>query len=403
MRAVLLASVLLAGCWSRDDFRSRCILAGNCQLDPEPVPVVDAGLELETWSEVTSFLFGGLDGGDSSFDVSFVRNLSADFRAPNSQECAYVAGVLTASGSVLCPPVDFPTALEVLPDGGTRGLSVSRTNGQWGGGVLLDNGKVFAAPTQGDEWLAVTEPVGSSSRGFDLIPLGPVRAPLTGLARTRDGEVVAPGRGVAAVYRSDGGSTSPTGQSASVDYAGALLLPSGKVLLVPRSASQAVEVSLVGNALDRVTPRGNVTGVAGGVLLESGEALLMPAAAGGTFVRVPVDGMPATFSTSTMPSRVALFSAAWSTNGYAYGLDVDGGSPQVVVIDRRGNVTWQQLPASALDAGLFGPLSHLGLTAMADGRLVSCGCRSSSAMILTPRTRRTLPIEVMSSPWLNKW
>ena len=132
------------------------------------------------------------------------------------------------------------------------------------------------------------------------------------------------------------------------------------------------------------------------------DALLTPAVAGDVFVRVPFDGGAPVNVTSAV-SRVSLFSAAWSTNGYAYGLDVDGGSPQVAVIDRRGNVTWQQLPASALDAGLFGPLSHIGLTAMADGRLISCGCRSSSAMILTPRSRRTLPVEVMTSPWLNKW
>jgi hypothetical protein len=40
---------------------------------------------------------------------------------------------------------------------------------------------------------------------------------------------------------------------------------------------------------------------------------------------------------------------------------------------------------------------------MADGRLVSCGCLSPTLLILTPRVRRTLPIEVMTSPWLNKW
>lgn len=402
MRALSLVTVLLlAGCWSRDDFRSQCILAGNCQLDDVDAGF-DGGLELKRWEEVAAFLFDGLDGGDSSFDVSFVSNRTGPFRT-RDDECGFVAGVLTTAGSVICAPVDVLPALEVLPDGGANVLSVTRGDGgQWGGGVLLENGRVFAAPTSGPEWLAITEPVPGSARGFDLVPLVAGSAPLTGLVRTLEGVLVAPGRGNAVVFRVDGGATALTGEDAGVDFAGALLMPSGKVVFVPRSASQLVEVTLRGSTgLDRVTPRGRFTGLAGGLLLESGDALLTPAVSGGVFVRVPADGgVPTSLPTL---SRTSLFSATWSTNGYAYGLDVDGGSAQVAVIDRRGAVTWQQLPSSALDAGLFGPLSHVGLTAMPDGRLVSCGCRSSSAMILTPRAGRTLPLEVMTSPWLNKW
>lgn len=402
MRALWLATVLLvAGCWSRDDFRSQCILAGNCQLDDVDAGF-DGGLEVKRWEDVAAFLFDGVDGGDSSFDVSFVSNRTASFR-PTGNECGFVAGVLTTSGSVICAPVDVLPAVEVLPDGTTSGVSITRTNGaQWGGAVLFDNGKVFAAPTTGSEWLAITEPIPGNPRGFDLIPVSAGSAPMTGLARTPDGVVVAPARGQAVIFRSDGGATALTGEDGGVEFAGTLLLPSGKVLFVPRSASQVVEVTVRGTTgLDRVTPRGRFTGLAGGLLLESGDALLTPAVSGGAFVRVPADGgLPTSLTT---PSRTSLFSATWSTNGYAYGLDVDGGSAQVAVIDRRGAVTWQQLPSSALDAGLFGPLSHVGLTAMPDGRLVSCGCRSANAMILTPHTRRTLPIEVMTSPWLNKW
>ena len=220
---------------------------------------------------------------------------------------------------------------------------------------------------------------------------------------TADGTIVCATTSGAAFLRADGGTRQAAGTG---EYAGAVLTESGRsVLLVPRSALHVFEATpRTLTTTDRVTQRGtgDFTRLAGGLLLESGDALLTPAVAGDVFVRVPADGGAPSNVTSAI-SRVSLFSAAWSTNGYAYGLDVDGGSAQVAVIDRRGNVTWQQLPASALDAGLFGPLSHIGLTAMADGRLISCGCRSSSAMILTPRNRRTLPIEVMTSPWLNKW
>jgi hypothetical protein len=181
-----------------------------------------------------------------------------------------------------------------------------------------------------------------------------------------------------------------------------VLTESGRsALLVPRGASRLFEaIEATFPTPERVVQRGTqaVTGYAGGLLLENGDALLTPAQSGGVFLRVPADGGAPAPTTTT--SRVALFSATWSTNGFAYGLDVDGGSTQVAVIDRRGNVTWPTLPST--DGG-FGPLSYVGLTAMSDGRLVSCGCRARSVLILTPRHRRTLPVEVMTSPWLNKW
>ena len=57
MRAVFAAALLLvAGCWSRDDFRSKCILAGNCQLDDVDAGF-DAGLDPRRWKEVAALLF----------------------------------------------------------------------------------------------------------------------------------------------------------------------------------------------------------------------------------------------------------------------------------------------------------------------------------------------------------
>ncbi|MER2563925.1 MAG: hypothetical protein ABTQ32_24555 [Myxococcaceae bacterium] len=399
MRALLAASVLLAGCWSRDDFRSQCILAGNCQLDPVEMEV-DAGLEIESWAEAATFLFGGLDGGDSSFDVSFVSNLTAK----TSTGCGFQGGVLTTFGSVMCIPTESERALEFFPDGGVVPVTIQPPAG-WAGGVLLADGSVLGVPTSASSALLLPRPKPPfPNRNPDYLPLGMSGpAPFSGAAVTADGTVVCATTSSAAFLRADGGTRQAAGAG---EYAGAVLTESGRsVLLVPRTALRVVEATpRTLTTSDRVTQRGtgDFSKLAGGLLLESGDALLTPAVAGDVFVRVPFDGGAPVNVTSAV-SRVSLFSAAWSTNGYAYGLDVDGGSPQVAVIDRRGNVTWQQLPASALDAGLFGPLSHIGLTAMADGRLISCGCRSSSAMILTPRTRRTVPVEVMSSPWLNKW
>ncbi len=400
MRAGFAAALLLvAGCWSRDDFRSKCILAGNCQLDDVDAGF-DAGLDPRRWKEVAALLFEGLDGGDSSFDVSFVTNLTAQ----TSTGCGFQGGVLTSFGSVMCIPTESERALEFFPDGGVAPVSIQPPSG-WAGGVLLADDTVLGVPAGAPSALLLPRPKAPfPNRNPDYLVLGASGpGPFSGAAVTADGTIVCATTSAAAFLRADGGTRQAAGTG---EYAGAVLTESGRsVLLVPRSALHVFEATpRTLTTTDRVTQRGtgDFTRLAGGLLLESGDALLTPAVAGDVFVRVPSDGGAPTNVTSAV-SRVSLFSAAWSTNGYAYGLDVDGGSAQVAVIDRRGNVTWQQLPASALDAGLFGPLSHIGLTAMADGRLISCGCRSSSAMILTPRNRRTLPIEVMTSPWLNKW
>jgi len=316
--------------------------------------------------------------------------------------------VLTRQGSVLCVPFAVKRAVEFLADGGVTATTINQPAGDtWAGGVMLDDGTVVGLPVGATTMLVLANPKEPfPTRNPDFLPIGlSAPAEFTGGARTLDGTLIAGSTTSATFIRSDGGTRLLTGSTAA--FAGAVLTESGRsVLLVPRTATRLVEVTPRFDVNpDRVTTRGTqaITGLAGGLLLESGDAFLMPSIAGGAFVRVAADGGAPT--STTQVARVGLFSAAWSTNGYAYSLEVDGGAGEIAIINRRGDVSWSRLPASATapDAGLFFPGSHLGLTAMADGRLVSCGCLSPTLLILTPKVRRTVPLEVMTSPWLNKW
>ncbi|MDP3238461.1 MAG: hypothetical protein Q8S33_32085 [Myxococcales bacterium] len=403
MRSALTLLVLLStACWRQDEFRSQCVLAGNCVI-PEVDAGFDAGLEPSRWSETASLLFDVATDAGAEFDVQFVSNLSAS--EDTMGQCRYAGGVLTPQGSVLCIPFALDRAVEFLPDGRLTPTSIARPPGDtWAGGVMLDDGTVLGLPVGATTMLVFKPPM--PNRGYDFLPIGlSAPAEFTGGARTLEGTLIAGATTSATFIRPDGGTRLLTGSTTGA-YAGAVLTESGRsVLLVPRTATRLVEVTPRSNITpDRVTLRGTqpISGLAGGLLLESGDALLMPSVAGGAFVRVPADGgAPAS---TPQVARAGLFSAAWSTNGYAYSLEVDGGTGHVAVISRTGDVTWARLPSSATaaDGGFFAG-SHLGLTGMADGRLVSCGCLSSNLLILTPRVRRTVPLEVMTSPWLNKW
>lgn len=405
MRALWLMLAFSSACWRQDDFRSKCILADNCGL-PEEDAGVDAGLSPGRWNEVASLLFDVPPEVDAGFDVLLISNLSA--ATTTGDACAYVGGVLTKEGSVLCIPSASTIALEYSAEGRVSSATVNQRDGEgWAGGVLLESGAVVGIPTGASTLLSIATRPPLPGRQVDFLPLSDVPDAGAGFgaaARTLDGTIVTVD-GTHVVFIRDGGVARAAHQQSN-GFAGAVLTESGRtVLLSPREATRVIEATpRTLTTQDRATVRGGMVSApyAGGLLLETGDALLMPAAAGAPFLRVPADGGAPVPTTAV--ARASLFGAVWSTNGYAYSLDVDGGAGELAIINRRGDVSWSRLPAALLepDAGV-GPLSHLGFVAMADGRLVSCGCRSSKLMVLTPRWRRTVPLEVMTTPWLNKW
>jgi hypothetical protein len=100
----------------------------------------------------------------------------------------------------------------------------------------------------------------------------------------------------------------------------------------------------------------------------------------------------------TLPGS-GYFSAAWSTNGYAYAIQTDGpqGNVNVAIIDRAGVVTEVQT-----DGGLT-QNSHYGLVTKPDGVIVGCPNLAPTVLYIVPHVRRTVSIDTMTSPWLNKW
>jgi hypothetical protein len=111
------------------------------------------------------------------------------------------------------------------------------------------------------------------------------------------------------------------------------------------------------------------------------------------FLKVTTSGL----TTSVGPTSGGYYSAAWSTNGYAYGVQTEGLASKVAIIDRMGGVTEVSATADVF------PSSHYGFVAREDGTIIGCPYSSSHVLVLSPHTRRTVSNRIMTSPWLNKW
>ncbi len=416
--------LLLTACWSESSFRDDCVKAGHCAVDDASVdsgtdagvdagPVVepdasvdagpgagaDAGLRCppaspgtwptHTWPEVKAALFPQ-DGGQGDFTSALIEtnDTSASER--------WVGAVLTHSGSVICIPSNADKVLEICPDDTFHFVPYTKTTSvAWEGGVLLPDGTVMGLPADSSQILLIPPDGGAVQTRSIGLPSG---------ARYFEGAVVT-ASGVVLLATSDGTEVMvlpppwtsvrivgevPARDGGAVDhqYAGAVLLPSGEsAYLVPRGQTTIAQVSAT--ALGFVPGR---TGLAGGLLLPDDRVLLLPNTSTGTVIADGSGVMVAPNSTT------GYFSAAWSTNGFGYALQTDdNGHGNVLVIDRTGAVL------EAVNHPGLSRYSHFGLVARADGTLVSCPYQSSKIFILRPTTRRTLPLDIMTAPWLDKW
>jgi hypothetical protein len=193
-----------------------------------------------------------------------------------------------------------------------------------------------------------------------------------------------------------------TAPSSDSWFSSAVLRASGtSALAVPRTAAAVWDVSATS-----ATPLAQLSGYAGGLLLQSGHALLMPISTG-RIAQVNVSNSV----TMTMPTTSGYYSAAWSTNGFGYAIQTLGTSGKYLTIAVTGTVTESSLPANATfpDGStiptdmVLSATSRFGLVAFPDGRLVSCPYRNATLVFLVPAGRRTVPLWVALSPWLNKW
>ncbi|MBL8919218.1 MAG: hypothetical protein JNJ54_10185 [Myxococcaceae bacterium] len=322
----------------------------------------------------------------------------------SSSGAHFVGSVLSAHGSVICIPANAENLVEYQPDGSVRTVgSVSSQLAKWEGGVLFSNGTVVATQYQANGFLTLTP-----TFVVDSLP-GVAGVQFEGAVVTLSGTMVSAGLTGSGFATGQLGASAQffpidAGPTTSNYFSGAVLLGDGaSVLLVPRGANASWRV----NASGASSRAAEVTGHSGGLLLENGDPLLIPTLDGRPFVRLLADG-GVVESAST---RGAFVSGAWSTNGFGYAIQTDGREGQYAIIDRDGGVTIQllsQLPVRLPDGGVDLAASHIrstthyGLTALADGRLVSCPYQSPHLLVLTPANRRTLPLSVMTSPWLNK-
>lgn len=448
--ALLSSGLLLGACWSEADFRQRCEAAQNCQ----PPVVSDAGSTADagatndagttdagatdagadagtidagttdagstdagstdagftdagandgglTWSAVATELFGT---GNSNSTVDF-------FLIPVPGPTRALGGVLTQRGSVVCIPASGHV-LEYQADGGVVSLGILDGGSGvdlWQGGVLLPDGTVLAFPHSEQ----LQQPLIISGATFSAVPETlPGFKPVTeGGVITLAGDVLimpanadrfpvwsANGLGLSTLPLDAG-----VAPSSNAFFSGALLRASGdRALAVPRTATAVWEVSA-----QSAQPVAALTGYAGGLLLRDGAALLMPLEPTRQAARVATDGGVSFVG----PVTQGYFSAAWSTNGFGYALQTYGSAGKLLTISSAGVVTEAMLPANGTlpDGGsarldlAVSSTSRFGLTAMPDGRLVSCPYAVDTMLVLRPRVQRTVPLWVMTSPWLDKW
>ncbi len=407
MRALLCSLVLVeAACWSQSTFTDECTAAGHCVPS---VPVIsDAGLDdagssdagpvdagpgdagFATWADVSRELFPSVAGTDSSFTLSTI---------PIPTNPGLIGGVLTPSGSVICLPYYPGPALEIRRNGLTRFLP-SVGDGGWEGGVLLPDGTVLGIPYSAGEFLLIPTDGGTPRLVEGGLASSGLTAPyFEGGVVTKSGKVLlavstGPKLAVFDPVTERVSTLDPVTFNGTKQYAGAVLRADGeRAWMAPRDATMLLQASPTASA----DPDQPLTGFAGGILLPNGDALLAPRL--NPFTRVFDDG-------TVSPSGAATegyFSSVWSTNGFAYAVQVDGPAQKVAIIDTTGAVT--EVNAPMTDAGtkpVFNG-SHYGFVAREDGVIVGCPFSASYVLLLTPTSRRTVPREVMLSPWLNKW
>lgn len=350
-----------------------------------------------TWARVVSELFDVPEGLDAGADLTFVSLPDA---GPSGK---WVGGVLNRRGEVICIPYSGGNLLRVGPD---AGLSFFPTQhyGEWEGGVLLSDGGVVALPYSTYRVLSFS---GTAQSYLDAgLPRGGAEVPAYfegGVLTLSEQLLLAPSkRWLPGVFSMASGTLTfvDAGNPGTVDtngghYAGAVLLADGQsALMVPRFARRLMEVTPTSAVLH--DGPGEVYGFSGGVLLPDGRVVLMPSS---DRPFVAWDGASITISG---PSTRGYFSAAWSTNGYAYAVNSDQPAPndlRLAIIDRHGVAS--EFPL-APDAGLF-PGSHYGFVARNDGVIVGCPYDSRQVLFISPVTRRPVPLSTMTSPWVNKW
>lgn len=392
-RAALLALVVgLGGCFSEETLLAQCVDAGRCPFVAATPGDGGAGND------------AGVDAGDvhpgpvqSPFDV--VVDVSLVPVPVAGQAESYRSAVLTRTGSLVGIPcnrsVDGGARLLVMePDGGFRtiGLVTGVTRHSWYAGVLGADGFVYAIPYDDEYFLRIDPQTGASTR------VGPAIAGserYRGGVTLRDGRIFAVPYGLseAAVFdpRDGGLRFLASGQASPMLGTGGTLLADGTVVFATDESVTSSRIwTFDGVAL---AAAGTTSSVGRAVTLADGGALFFPRYSD-QLVAWP--GLAATpiATLRDLPGQERLVAGAMSS-----------GRHTVFAIGRSGLLAiGTPLGAAARDGGAwaFGQYEHL--TALPDGRLVAFpNDPNPAALVLTPRLREPVPVEVMSAPEYNHY
>lgn len=331
---------------------------------------------------------------------------------PYGVDRAWSGGVLLFDGGVVAIPFNEPSVLVIHPSDDTfvrwpiDGGAVAEG---WEGGVLLPDGRVIAFPRNAARFLLIDPAAGTATPfGDDLSDasdggLGKFRGGVLGL----NGLVYAAPSQAAFVARLDPSTGRVTRLPIPRPFVrgstqGAVLFPTGDIVMFPSADTPGLLViPSRDGGVDQVwlLPRPKVTGApafTGGGLITGVETAMAPpqqnasqlAYEAGLLVWAPeVAGL------APQSANTYLF-GAWSTDGRRY-FPPYGPEAALRVTGMSGELV-------SLDAGVSLFRGVLGAVGLPDGRVIAIPHARSAWLELTPDGRRTVSMEAMTSPFLNK-
>lgn len=330
---------------------------------------------------------------------------------PRAVDRAWSGGVLLLDGGVVAIPFNEPSVLVIHPTDDTfvRWPVAGAVAEGWEGGVLLPDGQVLAFPRNAARFLRIDPSAGTATPfGDDLSDatdagVGKFRGGVLGL----NGLVYAAPAQAGLVARLDPATGRVTRLPVPRPFVrgstqGAVLFPSGDIVMFPSADTPGLLVipSRDGGVdevwlLPRPAPPGLAAFTGGGLITGVETAMAAPQQnasqleyEGGLLRWAPV--VP---GLSAQNANAYLF-GAWSTDGRRY---FPPYGTELVL--RASGHDADLVP---LDAGAVLFRSVSGAVGLPDGRVICLPHARSAWLELSPEGRRTVSIEAMTSPFLNK-
>jgi hypothetical protein len=332
--------------------------------------------------------------------------------SPNAPARAWAGGVLLRDGRVVGIPFSAQTVLVIDPVSNTSEqwpITGGGVEEGWFGGVLLPDGSVIAIPRQADQFLRIDPVTRTAKRIGEALP-PPAGDAVLGRFRggvlAHSGFVYAAPSGANFIARLDPATETVKRiplppQRAFGHTHGAVLFPTGDIamfsmgdfpglLIIPSRTGGDEEVWF----LPRPSAPGAPAFTGGGMLTGPSAAIAPPQQ--NAYPVLYRDGLLSWGNAVTgleVGSANSYFYGAWSTDGHFYVPYF--GTASVLRMDASGR-------SEAINAGMPSFRAVFGAVGLPDGRIIGIPHDRSSWLELKPERAVTVPIESMTSPFLNK-